>query len=510
MHPLLAALLLVLMPAPRCDCAVVRVEAYGPDGQLLDQAALRRTLDPQGASPTSGLRLSEPDGTLLEGRPWWVKGSTTPAWRWEGGGRMTASLPWPLPEDGFSTVRLDNGGAGYEDGRTLLINEEAARWAYAALQESFKERTGAWKPAYVPSRKARSLIEAAKNAVAHATAAADRRKRARLFDQALSAVSVAWQQVLVEHGRQVARDPKAGPRIRRGLSLDETVLSRLQDFGGLAADVAESGATWVRVVFGVPRGDATFSQAASFTLYDELLRALGDKRILVMGSVLDSQLWPSDMTPELYGERTRNLVARFKDRIKLWEVASEPNGTWLGGRKPLSDEDILLCVQKAVVEVKRADASLQTAATLHWWDGTAPDARHGLPDWVAWAKERGFGAGIDSVGLSVYPHRHPLGLSLEPAFQALRRSFPEKTFFLGGWAFGDGKEPPAYWWLEPGAADGPRKDLTLLYNAAAPALVPESLGGGFYWGTLEQMLPAGRQPTTLYKLYRKSLKDLAR
>ena len=510
MLALAASLILALAPVPPCAAAVVKVEAYGPDGQLLDQAALRRTLDPLGASPTSGLRLSRPDGTALDGRPWWVKGSTTPAWRWEGGGRMTASLPWPLPEDGFSTVRLDNGGSGYEDGRTILINEEAARWAYAALQDSYKARTAAWKPTYAPSRKAASLLEEAKNAVARATAAADRRKRAALFDRALSAVSVAWQQVLVEHGRQTARDAKAGPRVRRGLSLDETALARMQDFDGLASALADSGATWVRLVFAVPRQDLTFSKPASFTLYDELLRSLGDKRILVMGSLLDSQLWPADLTPALYAERTRNLVMRYKDRIKVWEVASEPNGTWLGGRKPLSDEDILLCVQKAVVEVKRADESLQTAATLHWWDGTAPDARHGLPDWVAWAKERGFGAGIDSIGLSVYPHRHPLGLSLEPAFQSLRQSFPEKTFYLGGWAFGDGKEPPAYWWLEPAAVDGPRKDLTLLYNAAAPALVPESLGGGFYWGTLEQMLPAERRPTTLYKLYRKSLKDLAK
>ncbi|MBI2361982.1 MAG: hypothetical protein HYV15_01165 [Elusimicrobia bacterium] len=468
-----AALLLSLPPAPRCAAAVVRLEAYGGDGRLLDQAALRRTLDPLGASPTSGLRLSAPDGTLLDGRPWWVEGSTTPAWRWEGAARMTASLPWPLPEDGFSTIRLDNGGAGYEDGRTLLVNEEAARWAYAALQDSFKERTSAWKPAYAPSRKAAALVEAAKNAVARATAASERRKRARLFDQALSAVSVAWQQVLVEHGRQVSKDADAGPRLRRGLSLDESVLGRIQDFDALAGAVAESGASWVRLVFAVPQGDPGFAKEASFTLYDELLRALEAKRLRVLGSVLDSQLWPAGLTPELYGERTRNLVMRYKDRVRVWEVASEPNGTWLGGRRPLSDETVLLCVQKAVVEVKRADASLRTAATLHWWDGTAPDARHGLADWTAWAKERGFGAGIDEVGLSVYPHRHPLGLS-----------------------------------LEPGTVDGPLKDLTLLYNAAAPALVPGSLGGGFYWGALEHMLPAGRQPTTLYKLYRKSLKDL--
>lgn len=504
---MLAAALLISLASPS-QAATVRVEAYDSEGRLLDQAALRRLLDPAGLAPSSGLRLSAPDGSALEGRPWWVEGSSEPAWRWDGGPRMSASFPWPLPEDGYSTVTIDAGGAGYEDGRTLLINEEAARWAYAALVETIKERTTAWSPPYAPSSAAARLVEKAKSAVAGATAAADRRKRARRFDEALAAVSLAWQQVLVEHGRQTVRDAKKAPALRWGLSLDEDAGRRLKSFTPLAAELAASGADWVRVVFALPLDDFAFENAASFTVYDELLKALGEQRLRVMGSVLDSQLWPADLTPERYAQRTKNLVARYKDRIRVWEVASEPNGTWLGGRRPLADETILLCVQKGIVEVKRADPALETAATLHWWDGTAPDGRHGLRDWLSWAQERGFGAGLDSVGLSAYPHRHPLGLALEPAFQLLRRRFPGKSVFLGGWGFGDGKEPPPYWWLEPESLDGARKDLTLLYNASAPALVPESIGGGFFWPTLELMLPSDRQPTTLYKLYRKSLKDL--
>lgn len=489
---------------------MVRVEAYDSDGHLLDQAALRRLLDPAGLAPTSGLRLCAPDGSALEGRPWWVAGSSEPAWRWEGGPRMTASLPWPLPEDGYSTVTLDGGGAGYEDGRTLLINEEAARWAYSTLIETLKERTTAWAPVYVPSSGAQRLVERAKSAVADATAAADPRKRARRFDEALAAVSLAWQQILVEHGRQTARDAKKGLALRWGLSLDENASRRLITFNRLAAELAGSGADWIRVVFALPLDDFAFGKAGSFTVYDELLKELGERRLHVMGSVLDSQLWPPELTPELYAERTKNLVTRYKEQIRVWEVASEPNGTWLGGRRPLSDETILLCIQKGIVEVKRADPALETAATLHWWDGTAPDGRHGLPDWLTWAQERGFGVGLDSVGLSVYPHRHPLGLALEPAFRLLRKRFPEKSIFLGGWSFGDGKEPAPYWWLEPEAVDGARKDLTLLYNAAAPALVPGSIGGGFFWPTLDLMLPSDRHPTTLYKLYQKSLRDLRR
>ncbi|MBI3297628.1 MAG: hypothetical protein HYZ75_05660 [Elusimicrobia bacterium] len=504
---MLAAALAALLAVP-ARAAVVHIEAYDADGRLMDQAALRRLLDPRGASPTAGLRLSAPGGAALEGRPWWVAGSSSPAWRWESGERMIATLPWPLPRDGYSTVTLDAGGEGYEDGRTLLINEEAARWAYTAMMESLKERGLAWKPPYASSTKAKRLVADAKAAVADATGTAERRKRAARFDEALAAVSLAWQQVLFEHGRQTVADAKRVPALRWGLSLDETVASRVTAFEPLARQLADAGADWVRVVFAVPPKDFVFSRPDSFTLYDELLKALAARKLSVMGSVLDSQLWPAELTPELYAERTRNLVTRYKDAVRVWEVASEPNGTWLGGRRPLADETILLCIQKAVIEVKRVDAGLETAATLHWWDGTAPDDRHGLHDWLAWAKERGFGAGLDSVGLSVYPHRHPLGLALEPAFQSLRRHFPGKTFYLGGWGFGDGTEPPPYWWLGPTDSDAARKDLILLFNGAAPALLPESLGGGFYWGTLEHMLPAGRQPTTLYKLYRRSLKDL--
>ena len=157
--PLLAFLALSLLGwlAP-ARAAVVRLEAYGPDGLLLDQASLRALLDPAQSAPSSGLRLSGPDGTPLEGRPWWVEGSTTPAWSFEGGSRAVATLPWPIPEDGYSTVRLDAEGLGYEDGRVILVNEEAARWAYSAMQDSFKERTGSWKPAYRPSLKAKGLL----------------------------------------------------------------------------------------------------------------------------------------------------------------------------------------------------------------------------------------------------------------------------------------------------------------------------------------------------------------
>lgn len=514
-RPLLAVLCAlggVAAPASHVRAAVVRLEAYGSDGMLLDQAGLRSLLDPAAASPSSGLRLTAPDGSPLEGRPWWVAGSTTPAWAWEGGSRAVAGLPWPLPEDGYSTVRLDADGLGYEDGRVILINEEAARWAYGAMQDSFKERTGSWKPPYKPSVKAKGLLGAAKDAVAAATAAPERRERARLFDKALSAVSIAWQQVLVEHGRQVAADPASRARLRWGLTLDETTATRPKDVQRIAEAVADAGANWVRLVFGLPEGDPAFAQETSLTPYDELVKALAARKVSVVGSILDSLLWPAGASPELCAARARVLAARYKTSVRAWEVASEPNGTWLGGPGKTDDEAVLECARRASAEVKAVDPALETTAALHWWDGTSPDGRHGLRDWLAWAKARGFADAVDTVGLSAYPHRHPLGLSLEPAFRDLRAAFPDKPLYLSGWSYGDAGERPAYWWLSPeaDAVEGARKDLLVLYNAAAPALAPGALGGGFFWQTLDLMLPPERQATPLYRLYRKSLHGLRR
>lgn len=229
-----------------------------------------------------------------------------------------------------------------------------------------------------------------------------------------------------------------------------------------------------------------------------------------MGSALDSLLWPRAVTPALYQERVRNLVLRFKDRIRSWEVASEPNGSWLGGGQPLPPGEILEIVRVGAAEAKRIDASLETVATLHWWEGTAPDPRLAALPWLKDAMAKGFGDYVDLVGLSVYPDRHPMGLAFDPVFRRLKRLLPRQRILLGGWSFEDDPERPrGYWWLEPGNVNEARKDLMVLYTGAAAAL-PSGVGGGFFWPTLSQMMPPEKANTALLRLYQRTTKRMRR
>ncbi|HVE12959.1 MAG TPA: hypothetical protein VNI01_06165 [Elusimicrobiota bacterium] len=507
-----AALLAALLALP-ASAKTVRLAAYDNDGKPMDLARLIAFISPAQTRPAgnaAGLLLTDVDGVPVAGRPWWVERSSGPAWSWEGADKVRASFPWPIEKDGFSTVQVDAGGAGYADGQAILLNEEIALTAYRMLQESFKDRTTTWTPTYQPGRKGLELLAAAKDAIARAKAARPEPTQARAYNDALQAVSYAWQQMLFEHGRQIAEDPKLGPALRWGLTLDETVIDRVSEFDWLADRLQEARATWVRLVFRTNPLDFTYSEPKSFTIYDELLSRLAERKIRVMGSVLDSLLWPKGVTPELYAQRANNLAIHFKDRIRSWEVASEPNGTWIGGsREPLPDELVLDCVMAGASRLKKFDPTLETVATLHWWEGTAGDDRHPTFAWARWAKNRGFGKDLDVMALSLYPHRHPVGIAFDPMFSRLRVAFPGQKLMLGGFSFIEGKDFAGYWWLEPGSVDEARKDVLSLYTGAACA-VPQTLGGGFWWPTLSQMFPPEKRTTALFRVYRNLRKRISR
>jgi len=514
MHRFLALLLAVSTPAA-ASAAVLRLTVFDDDGRPLDTKGLLRYIAPaskaeSGIAPEeSGIFLTDLEGLPAAGRPWLDRKSESPALEWKDPERVRLSLPWPVERDGFSTVLLDSGGKGYGDGQEILLNEEIAVTAYRRMQDSLRERTGAWDPPYKPSKQVLRLVERAKKSMVDAHAASSPRKRAKRFDKALVEVSSAWSQLLFENGLQLALDPKHSKDVRWGLSLDETLVDHVKDYDWIAGRVADSGADWVRLVFRSTRDDFTFSRKSSFTLYDEIVDKLSRRNLKIMGSVLDSVLWPKDITVEDYRKRAENLATHYKGGIRCWEVASEPNGDWLGGEKThVRDETILLAVQKAVVAVKKADRSNETVATIHWWEGTAGDDHHAMTPWLQWAAARGFGTGVDVIGLSLYPHRHPVGVALEPAFRELQRFFPGKKLMLAGFSFGETGEtkPKGYWWLVPGSVSDANKDLISLYSGAAIAM-PESLGGGFFWLTLGGLMdPAAKKTTPLYRVYRETLK----
>jgi hypothetical protein len=513
----LILIITALILAPAAQAADFRAEIVAQDekGRPLDYARLLKHIAPnsqrrRGVTPErSGLFVTDLDGQPVPGRPWWVTSATAPTISWRGATQVRITLPWPVGKDGFSTIVVDNGGKGYKNGQKIFLNEDAAIKAYRGMQAALKIRRGAgWTPPYAPSDDVTDLVARAKEAIAEAKAQKSPRKRGKAFNQALTAASFAWQQVLYDYGRQRAQHKKYGPRLRFGLSIDESILERIDEHEKIVDRIKNSGANWVRLVFHNPPGDFTYSRDSSFAVYDSFIRLLGTRKIRIMGSVCDSMLWPKDLTAKLYQKRTKNLVMRYKDVIRSWEVASEPNADWLGGtRTPLGRKEVLLAVQKAVVQVKRIDSSLETVATLHWWEGTARDENYALFPWLDWAARRGFGKGVDVMAVSVYPHRHPLGLAFDRVFLELNRRFPDKKLMLGGFSFADGKKNDGYWWLTPRASKEARKDLLLLYMGVSAA-VPNAIGGGFYWGTLKWMLPPGKRPGGLYRVHGKALERL--
>ena len=504
----LTALLLWPLPA---WAASVRVLAYDDDGRLLDTASFLRHIAPaaaarKGVAPdASGLFATDLQDEPVPGRPWCVADSTTPAWAWTGPEKVQFSLPWPVPDDGFSTVQLDGEGSGYVDGQTLLLNEEAAKAAWRRLREAVEARTQSFTPRYAPGKDFQKSETQAKAALVEAQASPDPRRRARLFDKALSSISRAWQVMLFEHGRQAAADPKVRAGLRFGLTLEEALIDRLPEHQWIAGKLASSGADWVRLVFRPNPEDPTYAQARSFPLYDGFLRELKGRGIKTTGVVLDASPWPKGLDAQAYAERARNLVSHYKGSIRSWEVASKPNATWVGSRKdPLSDETVLSAVLGAASEAKRADPEAETVATLYWWEGTAQDDRRALFPWLKWSLPKGFGKDVDVVGLSIYPDENPMGLAFDTVFLKLRALFPDKKLMLADYGFAEQEELTGYWWLEPGSVAEARKDIVVLFSGAACAL-PQGVGGGFFYPTLQQLLAPGRKPTLLFGVYRSTL-----
>lgn len=503
-----------LASAAPSQASTLTLRAYDSDGRLLSQRELVERISPRsskgrGTARSSALFVTDLDGNPVEGRPWWAETSTAAVLSWKNATRIKLSLPWPVAEEGFSTVFLDKEGAGYSDGDVVDLDAEILATMNRLFLESLKDRTASWDPPYRPSRKALKRHRNLAEMIERARGAPAEERRAR-HGRALTQLSRAWSQMLAEHGTQLARHARTGPSLRWGLTLDETLHNRLGEHDRIFRQLGRSGATWVRLVFRLNPNDFEFADARSFSDYDRIVAELQSRRIHVMASVLDGALWPKAMPAEALPARTKNLVRHYKDRIRSWEVASEPNGTWLGGwRNPLPNETVIRAITSAAAAVKRQDSSLETVATLYWWEGTAGDDTHATFPWLKRTIPQGVFSQIDLVALSIYPDENPMGMAFDPVFRRLAQYFPEKRLMLGGFGYVEGGDLTGYWWLDPDDVEGARADLVALYTPAACA-IPRSAGGGFWWFTLSQMFHPPRAGETLYRTYQRTLWDLGR
>lgn len=510
-----AALLAVFFLAAPASAASVKLFAFDEKGRALDAEGLARRL--------SRADEKAPD---LESLPLWAAAidGKTPRQRvklsqqgklvlgsWEKAERVRFELVWPVEEDGYNAVGTDKGGAGFGDGELVFLDEEIAATQYARFRKSWKRRLTDWLPLYKPGKRAKDLAETAQEAMAEAARQKETPERVKAYQKALQHIALAWEKMLFEHGLQHALDERRAPGLRFGLTLDESLLNRLDDLEWIAEAVRRSGADWVRLVFRANPDDFLYASLRSFNEYDGVVDELARNKIKIMGGVLDSTQWPKAMTPEHYAERTKNLVLHYRGKISSWEVGSELNGDWLGGvSAPFTIDQVYRTYSAGAAKVKELDPGLETVATLYAWEETAPDREHALSHWVAAQVKRGFGRNLDVVGLSVQPEENPLGMGFERVFDATGDALPRQKLMISSLGYVEKEEVAGYWWLAPDDADGARKDIAILYTTASCAM-PRSLCGGFWWQTLEQMLPPGRRKATdLYKVHRRTLDQLGR
>jgi hypothetical protein len=427
------------------------------------------------------------------------------------GGPARLELVWPVKEDGYSQVAADNGGNGFADGAAVFLDEEIAQTQYRLFKESWKRRTTDWQPLYEPGKKAKGLTDDAKNAMAAAAREKEAPKRAAAYEDALRLTALAWEKELYEHGLQLALDERRAKRERFGLTFDGTILKRLDDVDWLAEAVERSGSDWVRVVFRPNGADFMYASLRSFNEYDGVIKELRRRKIKVLGAILDTAQWPKTLTPEAYAERVKNIVLHYKGQVSSWEVGSEINGDWLGGAsEPLTPDQVFAIYSAGAAKAKELDPETETLATLYWWEATAPDRLHSLSGWLKRYVAKGFGRNVDLIGLDVFPEDNPAGMALERAFDAVADAVPGPKTMLSSFGYIEKDQLKGYWWLAPDDVDGGRKDLLILYTVASCAM-RSSVCGGFWWQTLDQMLPVGHHKATeLFKVDVHTLTQLGR
>ena len=429
------------------------------------------------------------------------------------GGPARLELVWPVKEDGYSQVAADNGGNGFADGSAVFLGEEIAQTQYRLFKESWARRTTDSQPLYQPGKKAKGLADDAKKAMADAAREKDAAKRAGFFEEALRLTALAWEKELYEHGLQLALDEHRAKAERFGLTFDDSLLKRMDDLDWLAEAVQRSGSDWVRVVFRPNGSDFTYASLRSFNEYDGAIKELRKRKIKVLGTILDTAQWPKTLTPEAYAERVKNIVLHYKGlgQVASWEVGSEINGDWLGGAaEPLSLDKVFAIYSAGAAKAKELDPETETMATLYWWEATAPDRAHSLAGWLKRYVPKGFGRNADVIGLELYPEDNPLGMALERAFDTVADAVTGPKVMLSSFGYVEKEQLKGYWWLAPDDVDGGRKDLLILYTVASCAM-KYSLCGGFWWQTLDQMLPVGHHKATdLFKVDVHTLTQLGR
>ncbi len=209
----------------------------------------------------------------------------------------------------------------------------------------------------------------------------------------------------------------------RATPLYGVTIDRLADLDGVLAGLrALPDRPTVRVYFDVHEPASHYAQPVARIA----------RHAAVMGELLDSSDERAISVPGLRA-RARSYVARLKDRVAIWEIGNEVNGSWTG--RPRTVARKLIAVYRVI-----AVAGGRTALTLyandfgpdHCGDGRAEltplqFARRFVPTSVA--------RGLDYVLLSYYPTqcggREPAAATIAAHLKRLHAIFPHAALGFG-------------------------------------------------------------------------------
>lgn len=190
----------------------------------------------------------------------------------------------------------------------------------------------------------------------------------------------------------------------------------------------------------------------------------------VMGLVADSSTI-SSYTPESYAARFREYFDLLSDKVDIWEIGNEVNGSWTGPSAVVSHKINI------AFDLARS-RGLTTALTLYY---NTPCVLESEREMFHWSKENlseRVRQGVDYLLISYYEDDCPGSQQdWNKIFQRLAQQFPNSKVGFG----------------EIGTANENRKQelIKRYYELSLPGAIsePRFIGGYFYWYFREDMVP---------------------
>ena len=438
---------------------VVVFHVYDAEGNRLSFDAFLKVTEasPKGYRNDVAYRLG--DGTVVTWQPL-VNDSGDPALPVAEAGEGL-SFAWPTANTGYSTLLVDDGGAGFTGSGTVNLTFQAALDDRRKLDGALARR-----PEYVHGATFDTLNAQASALIAQAQATKDDPTRGALGQQALDVLAQAFEVLLEGDGAQ--RAAAAGHTEWWGVTDDSTsgasrVVGSIRDLVGGNADA------YVRVVF---------DEGAKPSDYDALVAKAEAAGVTVVGQILDSSAM-KHVSLSAFERRVRDFVDHFPD-IRVWEVGNEVNGGWLGS-------DVQAKIEYAAAYVKAKDPADITMLTFFWQMGTAGGPSSTLFQWIHDHVGGSLRENTDIVALSTWVGGAPLGMAQDEVFERLHALFPASRVAMGELGYWEPGTTRIWWWRSRHDPTGAVRRALAVHMYQASMAFPYSVGGVFWWYYRQEM-----------------------